>query len=321
MEYRKLGRSGLEVSSLSFGGNILGWTADEPTSFTILDAFVAAGGNFIDTADVYARFAPGLEGGESETVLGKWLKLRNNREKLVIATKVGEDMGPRGKGLSRQHIVQSVEDSLRRLQTDYIDLYQSHLNDKDVPLEETLETYAELIRQGKVRAIGASNYDAAGLLRALQVSAEHGYPRYESLQPPYNLYDRATYEGGLEQACQEHDLGVITYFSLASGFLSGKYRSEADLANRPRSMFVKKYLDERGLRVLAVLDEAAKAYNASLTQISLAWILARPSVTAPIVSATTVEQLHDIIKATEIKLDAAAVERLNQASALDTVVK
>jgi aryl-alcohol dehydrogenase-like predicted oxidoreductase len=321
MEYRKLGRSGLEVSPLSFGGNVLGWTADEPTSFKILDAFVAAGGNFIDTADVYSRFAPGLEGGESETVLGNWLKQRGNREKLVIATKVGMDMGPGGKGLSRQHIVKSVEGSLRRLQTDYIDLYQSHRDDQDAPLEETLETYAELVRQGKVRAIGASNYSAERLSQALKVSAEHGYPRYESLQPPYNRYDRADYETGLEQVCQEHGLGVITYFSLASGFLSGKYRSEADLGNRARSMFVKKYLDERGQRILAALDEVAKAYNATLSQISLAWILARPSVTAPIVSATTVEQLNDIMKATEIKLDAATVERLNQASALDTVAK
>lgn len=316
MEKRKLGRSSLDVSNLCFGGNVLGWTADEPTSFKLLDAFVAAGGNFIDTADVYSRFAPGLQGGESETVLGKWFKQRGNRQQIVLATKVGMDMGPGGKGLSRKHILESIENSLRRLQTDYIDLYQSHSDDQTVPLEETLGTYAELIQQGKVRAIGASNYQADRLLQALQVSEQHGYPRYESLQPLYNLYDREDYEKELEPLCVKYGLGVISYFSLASGFLSGKYRSEKDLENKARGSFVQKYLNPRGYRILAALDEVAKEYHATPTQISLAWLLARPSITAPIVSATSLNQLEEIIKATDIKLDPASIERLNQASAV-----
>lgn len=317
MEKRKLGRSGLEVSPVCFGGNVFGWTIDEATSFEILDAFVAAGGNFIDTADVYSRWVPGNQGGESETILGKWLSQRRNRDQVVIATKVGSDMGPNGKGLSRKHILQAVEDSLHRLQTDYIDLYQSHIDDESTPLEETLETYAELIGQGKVRAIGASNYSAARLAQALQVSQQHGYPRYESLQPLYNLYDRADYERDLAPLCQEQEIGVISYFSLASGFLSGKYRSEEDLAGSSRAGIVKKYLDARGLRILEALDEVAKTYDTRSTQVSLAWLIARPSITAPIVSATTVGQLKEIIKAIALKLDPASLQLLEQASAQD----
>jgi aryl-alcohol dehydrogenase-like predicted oxidoreductase len=314
MDNRLLGRSELQVSNLSFGGNVLGWTTDEPTSFAVLDAFLAAGGNFIDTADVYSRFA-GLEGGESETVLGKWFKQRGNRSQVIIATKVGNDMGPGGKGLSRKHILASVDNSLRRLQTDYIDLYQSHRDDTSVPQEETLATYAELISQGKVRAIGASNFTAERLAEALQISQQQGYPRYESLQPHYNLYNRADYEQKLEAFCQEQHLGVINYFALASGFLTGKYRSEKDLTDRARGGMVKSYLNPRGYRILAALDEVAQSHQATPAQIALAWLLARPSITAPIVSATSVAQLDEIVKAADIKLDAAAIQRLNQASA------
>ncbi|SRR5579883_1073601 len=318
MEKRKLGRSALEVTPVCFGGNVFGWTIDEATSFEILDAFVAAGGNFIDTADVYSKWVPGNQGGESETILGKWLKQRGNRDQVVIATKVGNDMGPRGKGLSRKHILQAIEDSLQRLQTDYIDLYQSHIDDESAPLEETLETYGELIRQGKVRAIGASNYSAARLKQALQISQQYGYPRYESLQPLYNLYDRADYEKELEPLTQEQEIGVISYFSLASGFLSGKYRSEKDLANSSRAGYVKKYLNVRGFQILEAIDKVAKIYHTTPTQVSLAWLIARKSVTAPIVSATKIEQLNEIVKAIALKLDPASIEILDRASAWDT---
>ena len=318
MKKRKLGRSGLEVSPICFGGNVFGCTLDESTSFEILDAFVAAGGNFIDTADVYSTWVPGNQGGESETILGKWLKQRHNRDQVIIATKVGNDMGPKGKGLSRKHILQAVEDSLDRLQTDYIDLYQSHSDDESTPLEETLETYAELCRQGKVRAIGASNYSAARLVQAWQISQQNEYPRYESLQPLYNLCERAEYERELEPLCLEHEIGVISYFSLASGFLSGKYRSEKDLSERSRAGSVKKYLNARNFRILEAVDEVAKMHNTTPTTISLAWLIARPSITAPIVSATKVEQLNEIIKAVELKLDPDSLQLLDQASTADT---
>lgn len=311
---RKLGRSGLEVSPLSFGGNVFGWTIDENSSFEILDHFIAAGGNFIDTADVYSKWVAGNLGGESETILGKWLKQRGNRDQVVIATKVGNDMGVRGKGLSRKHIQQAVEDSLQRLQTDYIDLYQSHIDDESTPLEETLETYGELIRQGKVRAIGASNYSAEHLLQALEISRQHGYPRYESLQPRYNLYDRDGYEQDLQQISQEQEIGVISYSSLCSGFLSGKYRSEKDLSISLRGSSVKRYLNPRGLRILKAIDQVAKTYNSTPTQVSLAWLITNPTITSPIVSATKVEQLNDIIKAVNINLNQDAIDLLNQAS-------
>ncbi|BAY78849.1 aldo/keto reductase (plasmid) [Nostoc linckia NIES-25] len=311
---RKLGRSELEVSPISFGGNVFGWTIDENTSFEILDNFVAAGGNFIDTADVYSKWAPGNQGGESETILGKWLKQRGHRDRVVIATKVGSDMGVKGKGLSRKHIQQAVEDSLQRLQTDYIDLYQSHIDDESTPLEETLETYSELIRQGKVRAIGASNYSGSRLLQALEISRKHSYPRYESLQPRYNLYDRDSFEQDLQQISQEHEIGVISYSSIASGFLSGKYRSEKDLSISARGNSIKKYLNPRGFAILEAIDRVAKSYNSSPTQVSLAWLIANPTITAPIVSATNLEQLKDIIQAANLKLDGDAINLLNQAS-------
>ncbi len=315
MNLRKLGNSGLEVSSLAFGGNVFGWTVDEPASFRLLDAFVATGCNFIDTADVYSKWVPGNKGGESETILGNWLKRSGKRRQVVIATKVGMEMGPAQKGLSRSYILRAVEDSLRRLQTDYIDLYQSHVDDTSVPLAETLETYAELVKQGKVRAIGASNYKADRLGEALRTSKQHGFPAYQSLQPNYNLYDREEFESGPETVCRENGLGVIPYFPLASGFLTGKYRSEADLAASKRGQFVKKYLNERGLKILRALDELSRELRSTPARISLAWLMARPSITAPIASATSLDQLNDLIGAAELRLDSASLNRLNQASA------
>ncbi len=315
MNLRKLGNSGLEVSSLAFGGNVFGWTVDEPASFRLLDAFVATGCNFIDTADVYSKWVPGNKGGESETILGNWLKRSGKRRQVVIATKVGMEMGPAQKGLSRSYILRAVEDSLRRLQTDYIDLYQSHVDDTSVPLAETLETYAELVKQGKVRAIGASNYKADRLGEALRTSKQHGFPAYQSLQPNYNLYDREEFESGPETVCRENGLGVIPYFPLASGFLTGKYRSEADLAASKRGQFVKKYLNDRGLKILRALDELSRELRSTPARISLAWLMARPSITAPIASATSLDQLNDLIGAAELRLDSASLNRLNQASA------
>lgn len=313
MQKRKLGRSGLEVAPLVLGGNVFGWTADEATSFKLLDAFVGAGFNCVDTADTYSRWAPGHQGGESEAIIGRWLKQRGNREKVLIATKVGMDMGGDNKGLSKAYILREVEASLKRLQTDCIDLYQSHTDDASTPLEETLEAYAQLMKQGKVRAIGASNYKGDRLAQAVKVSRERGYPRYESLQPLYNLCERE-YEQTLEPVCAEHGLGVIPYFSLAAGFLTGKYRSEADLSKSPRGQGIKKYLNERGFRILEALDRVAKQHSTTPTAVALAWLLSRPSITAPIASATTLEQLDALIAATRLQLDRAAIELLNQAS-------
>lgn len=315
MKKRKLGNSELEVAPLAFGGNVFGWTADASTSFALLDAFVDAGFNLIDTADVYSRWVQGHRGGESETVIGKWLKGSGNRAKVLIASKVGKEMGPNRKGLSKTHILQAVEDSLRRLQTDYIDLYQSHAEDPETPLEETLEAYDQLIRQGKIRAIGASNYSAQRLAEALEVSKRTGYPRYECLQPLFNLYDRVDYEKELEPLCRQKGLGVISYFSLASGFLTGKYRSEDDLSKRARADFVKKYLNERGFRIIEALDRVAQQYHLRPAQVALAWLISHPSITAPIASATNLEQLNELIEATRIKLNPSAIDLLNQASA------
>lgn len=315
MKTRKLGGSPLEVSPICLGGNVFGWTADEPTSFAILDAFTGAGFNFIDTADVYSRWVPGHKGGESEIVLGNWFKRSGNRKKVILATKVGIELAPDKKGLSRAYIQRAVEDSLQRLQTDYIDLYQSHIDDQSTPLEETLEAYQQLIQQGKVRAIGASNYSAPRLAEAFKVSKQYGLPRYECLQPHYNLYERAGFEKELEPLCLNEHIGVIPYFALASGFLTGKYRSENDLARGPRGQMVKKYLDERGFRILAALDEVAAKYDSTPGKVAVAWLMARPSITAPIASATSVEQLKDLIDAANLELDAEATEALNQASA------
>jgi aryl-alcohol dehydrogenase-like predicted oxidoreductase len=315
MEKRQIGRSGLRVAPLCLGGNVFGWTADERTSFALLDAFVAAGLDFVDTADVYSTWVPGHAGGESETIIGNWLKRRGGRDRVVIATKVGSEMAPGRKGLSKGYILRAVEDSLRRLQTDYIDLYQSHYDDPATPIEETLGAYGELIGAGKVRAVGASNHGAARLTEALRASAASGLPRYECLQPEYNLYDRAGYEAELEPLCREHGLGVITYFSLARGFLTGKYRSEADLGQSPRGSGIGKYLDGRGRRILAALDEVAAEHRSTPAQVALAWLIARPGITAPIASATSLEQLQGLIAAARLRLDVATVERLDRASA------
>jgi aryl-alcohol dehydrogenase-like predicted oxidoreductase len=312
---RKLGKSGLEVAPLALGGNVFGWTADEAMSFKLLDAFVAHGFNLIDTANNYSRWVPGHQGGESETIMGKWLKQRGVRDKVIIATKVGMEMGADQKGLAKSYIQKEVEQSLKRLQTDYIDLYQSHIDDEVTPLEETLETYGQLVKQGKVRAIGASNYGGERLAQALEVSAKHGYPSYQSLQPHYNLYERSDYEAKLEPVCREKGVGVITYFSLARGFLTGKYRSEADLSKSPRGGGVKGYFNERGFRILETLDQVAKERGSTPARVSLAWLIARPSVTAPIASATNLEQLNDLIEATKLELDRGTIERLNRASA------
>jgi aryl-alcohol dehydrogenase-like predicted oxidoreductase len=314
MNKRKLGNSGIEIAPLALGGNVFGWTADEPASFKILDAFVSAGFDFIDTANTYSAWVPGNRGGESETILGKWMHQRRNRHKVLIATKVGKEMGPNQKGLSKAYILSAVEDSLKRLQTDYIDLYQSHEDDASTPLEETLEAYAQLIQQGKVRAIGASNYTGERLAKALEISKHLGLPRYESLQPQYNLYDRGDYEATLEPVCRKYGIGVIPYYSLASGFLTGKYRSQSDLSKSPRGQGVKKYLNARGFRILAALDEVAAKVHSAPAKVSLAWLIARPSITAAIASATNLDQLKDLVDATRLALDPSSISLLNQAS-------
>lgn len=313
MKTRRLGNSDLEIAPLAFGGNVFGWTADESTSFMLLDAFVDAGFNFIDTADVYSHWAPGNSGGESETVIGKWLKRSGKRDRVVIATKVGKEMGPGKQGLSPPYIMQAVEASLKRLQTDVIDLYQSHADDPNTPPEETMETYGRLIEEGKVRFVGASNYGADRLRRALDASAEHGYPSYQSLQPHYNLCERDVYENELEPVCREYGLGVIPYFSLASGFLTGKYRSEQDLEGRARADLVRNYMDDRGMRVLEALEEVSRRESLTPAKTAIAWLLARPSVTAPIASATTIEQLNELIEATAVRLDESSLALLDEA--------
>jgi len=314
MERRKLGESGLEIAPLVFGGNVFGWTADEATSFALLDAFVEAGFNCIDTADCYSHWVPGNKGGESEIIIGKWLRARGARSRVVIATKVGTEMGPGMKGLSKGYVARAVEASLRRLQTDYIDLYQSHTDDETVPLDETLGAYARLVEQGKIRAIGASNYRGARLAEAIRISARQGWPRYQSLQPLYNLYDRAEYEKDLEPVCLAHQVGVITYFSLASGFLTGKYRSREDLTKSPRGARIGDRLNDRGFSILAALDQAAARHGATPAQVALAWLIARPGVTAPIASATSIAQLSELMQATRLTLDDEAIERLDIAS-------
>jgi aryl-alcohol dehydrogenase-like predicted oxidoreductase len=311
---RNLGNSDLQVAPLALGGNVFGWTADEPMSFRVLDAFLAAGFNLVDTADVYSRWIPGHHGGESETIIGKWVASRGVRAEVVIATKVGVEMGPGEQGLTRDYILRAVERSLKRLGTDYIDLYQSHRDDPHTPIEETLEAYALLMRQGKVRVIGASNFSAQRLAAALGVSTAQNLPRYECLQPCYNLYDRAGFETELGALCQREQISVISYFSLASGFLTGKYRSEDDLGQRPRAYRVKDMLNERGLRILRALDVVSQDLGATPAQVSLAWLLAR-GVTAPIASATSVEQLNELVGAAELHLDATALETLDTASA------
>ncbi|WP_435019057.1 aldo/keto reductase [Tundrisphaera sp. TA3] len=313
MTRRKIGGSGLQVAPLMLGGNVFGWTIDEATSFRILDAFVDAGFDFIDTADVYSRWAPGNQGGESEAIIGKWFRQSGKRDRVVIATKVGMEMGPDAQGLGREHIMKAVEDSLRRLQVDHIDLYQSHKDDESTPIEETLGAYADLIRQGKVRAIGASNFTAARLRQALDAAKASNLPAYQCLQPHYNLAERALFEDELEAVCVENDLGVIPYYSLAAGFLTGKYRSEADLGKSPRGKGAAKYLNPRGMGILAALDGVAARLDSTPARVALAWLIARPSITAPIASATSLEQLDDLIAATRLELDAESLATLDRA--------
>jgi aryl-alcohol dehydrogenase-like predicted oxidoreductase len=315
MDKRRIGRSDLAVAPFCLGGNVFGWTADEATSFAILDRFVERGFDFIDTADVYSRWAPGHAGGESETVIGRWFAARPGiRETIVLATKVGMDLGEAGEGLSAQHIERACEASLRRLQTDRIDLYQSHLDDTATPLDETLRAHERLIAAGKVRVIGASNYSAARLGEALQVSASAGLPRYECLQPDYSLAERG-YEAELEPLCRAEQIGVIGYFSLAAGFLTGKYRTAQDAAGRARENRVAKYINPRGLSLLGVLDSIAGTLGASPAQVALAWIIARPGITAPIASATSVAQLDELLGSAALTLTADAIARLDAASA------
>jgi aryl-alcohol dehydrogenase-like predicted oxidoreductase len=315
--YRPLGRSGLAVAPLAFGGNVFGWTADEATSFALLDAFVGDGFNLVDTADVYSRWAPGHAGGESETVIGRWLAARPGaRARIVLATKVGMDMGDGRRGLRPEWIRQAVDDSLRRLQTDHIDLYQAHQDDPDTPLEDTLGAFADLIRAGKVRAIGASNYTAPRLQLALDTSARLGLPRYQTLQPLYNQVDRAAYEAELQPLCVREGLGVINFFGLARGFLTGKYRSEADLAKSVRGPGVKQLaFNDRGWRVLAALDAVATRVQAPLAAVALAWQMRQPGIVAPIASATSVAQWRELALAAALVLSDDDLAELGAASA------
>lgn len=315
MKKRKLGRTGFEIGPLVFGGNVFGWTVDAATSFALLDRFEAAGLNAIDTANSYSTWVPGNQGGESETIIGQWLKQKpGRREQTVVITKVGSEMGPGQKGLSRAHIMQAVEDSLRRLQIETIDVYLSHWPDPETPYEETLRAYEELIQQGKVRAIGSSNLNAEQLSEALQVAKEKGVPAYAVDQPLYNLYSRGQFENGLAALYEREQIGVIPYAALASGFLTGKYRSQADLGKSPRGQGMVKYLNERGLRILDALDNVSQAHGATQAEVALAWVMARPGVTAPIASATSLAQLESLIRATRLVLTAEDMELLNDAS-------
>lgn len=316
MELRPLGRTGLRVAPLAFGGNVFGWTADDAASFALLDAFVDGGFNLVDTADVYSRWVPGNAGGESEAIIGRWLAKSGKRERVVLATKVGHDLGDFGKGLSAAHIRRAVEASLRRLGTDRIDLYQAHIDDPATPQEETLGAFADLIREGKVRAIGASNFNASRLRGALDLSRRVGLPRYETLQPGYNLIDRTSYEAELQPLCVAEGIGVINYYGLARGFLTGKYRSEADLAGRARGTGVKAAcFNERGWRVLRALDEVAAGLRATPAQVALAWQMRQPGIVAPIASATSTAQWAELAAAATLELPAAAMTLLTEASA------
>jgi aryl-alcohol dehydrogenase-like predicted oxidoreductase len=315
MQTRKLGNTGIEVPTIMLGGNVFGWTVDEPASFRLLDAAFDAGLNFIDTADVYSRWIPGHKGGESETILGNWFARSGKRDKVIIATKAGMDMGDGKQGLAPKYIAEAVEASLRRLQTDHIDLYQAHKDDEKTPLDETLAAFDKLVKQGKVRFLGASNYTGARLREALEMSRRQGLAAYQTLQPHYNLVEREAYEKDLAPTVAEYGLSVIPYFSLAGGFLTGKYRSEADLQGKARAAIAGKYLNAGGLAVLAALDEVAKQYHATPASVALAWLMGQPNITAPIASATSEKQLADLVAATRLKLDRGALEKLSNASA------
>ncbi len=315
MKLRPLGRTGIDIAPLVLGGNVFGWTADEPASFAVLDSFADAGFTAIDTADVYSAWAPGHKGGESETIIGKWLKARGNRDRMVIITKVGSDMGEGRKGLGARYIEEAVDASLRRLGIEAIDLYLSHWPDPATPYEETLGAYQRLLQKGKVRAIGASNLDAGQLREALDVAKKFGLPRYDVLQPEHNLYDRSKFAGPLQDLCIAEDIGVITYYALAKGFLSGKYRSKADLGQSPRGSGIEGYLNPRGMRILEALDAVALRSNARPAEVALAWLMAQPGVTAPIASATSVAQVQSLARAAELALSADDLTLLDRAGA------
>jgi aryl-alcohol dehydrogenase-like predicted oxidoreductase len=316
MSKRELGRSGIQVPLLTFGGNVFGWTVDQAASFNLLDALLDHKLNFIDTADVYSSWVEGNKGGESETIIGNWLKKSGKRDQIILATKVGKPMGEGKVGLSPRYIKEAVEASLKRLQTDYIDLYQSHDDDADTPLAETMAAFDALIKEGKVRAVGASNYSAPRLAEALKVSQENGLARYETLQPQYNLYDRKVYEEALEKVVTDNGLGVINFYGLAAGFLTGKYRTKADAGKSKRGEnVIARCLNERGLKVLAGLDQVAEKHGAQPGQVALAWQIARPGITSPIVSATSLQQLNELAQAATLKLDDTDTRTLNDASA------
>lgn len=313
MQKRKLGNSDLLVAPIAFGGNVFGWTTNEKTSFEILGSFTDAGFNLIDTADVYSRWASGI-GGESETIIGKWMKQKGNRKNIIIATKGGMDMGQGKTDVTKKYLIKACEDSLRRLQTDYIDLYQTHKDDESVPVEEALEAYAQLIKEGKIRYIGASNFTPERLTAALKASERNGLPRYTTLQPLYNLCEREAFEKELEPLCVKNNIAVLNYFALAIGFLTGKYRSKEDLSKSIRGDRVEQYLNPKGLRILKALDEVAAQHSSTCASVAIAWLLHRPSVTAPIASATSLKQLDSLIKAVDIKLDENDLVLLNEAS-------
>ncbi|MDE1160771.1 MAG: aldo/keto reductase [Acidobacteriaceae bacterium] len=315
MQKRSLGKSNLEIVPLVLGGNVFGWTADEATSFRILDAFVDAGFDAVDTANMYSAWVPGHKGGESEAVIGRWFAKSGKRDKVVLFTKVGNPMGDGSKGLKKAYILQQVEDSLQRLQTDYIDLYQSHMDDDTTPFEETLEAYQTLIQQGKVKAIGASNYKGARLAEAIELAQQKALPTYVSLQPEYNLYDRAAYEADLAPVVEKYGLAVIPYWPLASGFLTGKYKTKEDAAGAKRAGMVGKYFDDRGLKILKALAEVAEESGAEQATVTLAWLLAQPTITAPIASVSKPEQLDALLASVSLKLTDAQVKKLTDASA------
>lgn len=311
MKMRALGRTGIQIAPLVLGGNVFGWTADETTSFAVLDSFAEAGCNAVDTADVYSSWAPGNKGGESETIIGKWMKARGNRNQLVVITKVGSDMGGGRKGLGAAYIEKAVDASLQRLGIETIDLYLSHWPDAATPYAETLGAYEKLLQKGKVRAVGASNLDANQLREALTTARERKLPRYAVLQPEYNLYDRSGFEGALQDLCIKEEIGVITYFGLAKGFLTGKYREKSDLAQSQRGEDVADYMNPRGMQILEALDQVAKRHNARPAEVALAWVMAQPGVTAPIASATSVEQVRSLVRAASLNLEVADLALLN----------
>jgi len=315
MEKRKLGKTDIKIAPLVFGGNVFGWTVDENKSFQLLDRFVEKGFNGIDTADVYSHWAVGNEGGESETIIGKWMKARGNRDQIIVATKVGSQMSPDKKGLSKKYILSEVEASLKRLQTNYIDLYQTHKDDPSTPIDETLEAYDQLIKEGKVRFIGASNLSPARLEKSLQISKEKNLPAYTTLQPNYNLYDRE-FENDYAEVVKKYNLGVITYYSIASGFLSGKYQSEKDFSKSPRGKGMKKYMNQKGFAILDVLKDLSEKYESPFVSVALAWLIQNPLVTAPVASATSERQLDELMKATEIQLTKEDWMRLKNADQL-----